>query len=522
MKRIRNSGSYTKTEGNNPGMLDYRYWPMLAVSALIEETEAVTLERGTETLPTSFILDLLPICILLLNKITRTSTTTHCGCLQCSVISSFPAAVAAPTSPPPPLPIPRAMAERNHHRSKSQLAKSLLSRVSSRGDTSREDVSDSGDAQGRQSIGESVASDSNISLQSTSRSTPRFRPHLSTTMSTGHTQDGPSRSPQGPPPAETSTSTDNAATLEQSVRLFRYFDALRKGDTTAISKAMKDHDSSHTLQGTTMLHLAIQVAEMPVIEFVLSNIAPSELKSGINARDKDGNTPLHLAAKLGRAAVVTLLLDHSEMNDSLTNLRGETPLDVAYSPEIFQQLQLARSLYIEANVKKIHAMVAGKDYGELERTLNDPRIRSNIDVNGNELATDKITLDSGGTLLHESARKKDIKLIQLLLMNGADPFKRDKKGKLPQDVTKDEKTRHILKRSPAAELAQRSVQEKTILGSASAAAGSSAQGDTALGTKDSREMKGYLKKWTNYSGGWKLRWFVLEEGVLSYYKHQGL
>ena len=33
-------------------------------------------------------------------------------------------------------------------------------------------------------------------------------------------------------------------------------------------------------------------------------------------------------------------------------------------------------------------------------------------------------------------------------------------------------------------------------------------------------MKGYLKKWTNYTSGYKLRWFVLEDGVLSYYKHQ--
>ena len=33
-------------------------------------------------------------------------------------------------------------------------------------------------------------------------------------------------------------------------------------------------------------------------------------------------------------------------------------------------------------------------------------------------------------------------------------------------------------------------------------------------------MKGYLKKWTNYTSGYKLRWLVLEEGVLSYYKHQ--
>lgn len=33
-------------------------------------------------------------------------------------------------------------------------------------------------------------------------------------------------------------------------------------------------------------------------------------------------------------------------------------------------------------------------------------------------------------------------------------------------------------------------------------------------------MKGYLKKWTNYTSGYKPRWFVLEDGVLSYYKHQ--
>jgi hypothetical protein len=42
------------------------------------------------------------------------------------------------------------------------------------------------------------------------------------------------------------------------------------------------------------------------------------------------------------------------------------------------------------------------------------------------------------------------------------------------------------------------------------------------GSKDAREMKGYLKKWTNYTSGYKLRWFVLEDGVLSYYKHQGM
>lgn len=31
-------------------------------------------------------------------------------------------------------------------------------------------------------------------------------------------------------------------------------------------------------------------------------------------------------------------------------------------------------------------------------------------------------------------------------------------------------------------------------------------------------MQGVLHKWVNYGKGWRSRWFVLEDGVLSYYK----
>jgi hypothetical protein len=30
-------------------------------------------------------------------------------------------------------------------------------------------------------------------------------------------------------------------------------------------------------------------------------------------------------------------------------------------------------------------------------------------------------------------------------------------------------------------------------------------------------MEGYLNKWTNYLNGWQMRWFILNDGVLSYY-----
>ena len=86
-------------------------------------------------------------------------------------------------------------------------------------------------------------------------------------------------------------------------------------------------------------------------------------------------------------------------------------------------------------------LAAQKDYKSIETLLIEPRVEGALDVNTLELATDPATVQSGGTLLHEAARQKDIQLAQLLLMHGADPFRRDKRGKLPQDVTKDERTR---------------------------------------------------------------------------------
>lgn len=335
----------------------------------------------------------------------------------------------------------------------------------------------------------------------------------SNNLSREHTDDPPS-SRDGLELKQTHTSghqPSGSLTIDQSVRTFRLFEILRNGDTTAISKAIKECRDSEAL-GTSILHLAIQCAEPQVVEYVLSN---SDLD--VNAKDRDGNTPLHLAAQLGRLSFVKDLIERPNINDAITNYRGQIPLDLARTPEIFQQLQLARSLFVDAKTREIQNLVTQGDYDKLEQLLAEPRVQGTVDVNSLDLVVDRNTSLTGGTLLHEAARRKDTKLIQILLMNGADPFRRDRKGKLPQDVTKDDRTKAIVKKSPAAVIAQRGIQEKAILGNHGGHSG----GDVSVGGKDAREMKGYLKKWTNYTGGYKLRWFVLEDGVLSYYKHQG-
>lgn len=422
----------------------------------------------------------------------------------------------------------------SHKRSKSALALSILHRDKSKTEDREDDNRSCEDGSPTSTVASSSYTNgqrhhhSSLSLTNI-RSNTRRKAGPDMTDSPSASREGnletvvsnQSEESSGKPGSPGATE-NGGVSLEQSVRAFRLFEILRNGDTTAISKAIresKDQQGMATASGTTILHLAIQCAEPQVVEYVLS----SGDEIDINARDREGNTPLHLAAQLGRDSIVRALLDRPEIDDSVVNYRGQAPLDLARTPEIFQQLQLARSLFIDSKTKEIQDLVTQGNYEKLEKVLEEPRVEGSLDVNSLELVTDMATAQTGGTLLHEGARKKDTKLIQILLMHGADPFRRDKKGKLPQDVTKDDKTRAILKKSPAAVIAQRGIQERAILGNTAAQANSGRAGgaEVALASKDAREMKGYLKKWTNYTGGYKLRWFVLEDGVLSYYKHQG-
>lgn len=314
-----------------------------------------------------------------------------------------------------------------------------------------------------------------------------------------------------------------AKSVEETVRTFRLYEALRNGDTMAISRTIRESVEEGSDARSSILHLAVQCAELEVMEYILSTTTSNPNSTSglpyldINHRDPNtGNTPLHMAAHLGRTEVVSLLLKQPDINDSLHNYNNRTPLEIARTPAIFQMLQLARSMFLETTTDKLNHLVAAQSYAEIDALLSVPRVKGLLDLNTLEPPTN----GGGSTLLHDAARRRDTTLIELLLLHGADPFRRDKRGKLPQDVTKDEKTKIMLKKSPAAKAAARGIEERAVLGSAAEVAASGEGIAPGIAGKEGREMKGYLKKWTNYGSGYKLRWFVLEDGVLSYYKHQ--
>lgn len=224
----------------------------------------------------------------------------------------------------------------------------------------------------------------------------------------------------------TGTAGGQPASIEASVKVFRVYEALRSGNPAVVTNIIRDTTSGgqSPLQGTTILHIAIQCADDAIVEQVLA-ASPRN----INAREsKDGNTALHLAAAMNRPAIVQLLLNQNGIDESVTNYHGKTALDMAKSPEVYEQLQLARSLYTDAQIKKCQRLVAAKDYSALEEMLVDDHFKSAVDINGPEIASEKSVVASGGTLLHQAAIQRDTKLVEMLLLNGADPFKRDRKG----------------------------------------------------------------------------------------------
>lgn len=301
-------------------------------------------------------------------------------------------------------------------------------------------------------------------------------------------------------------------TISKPLLKLKLLESLRQGDFASLQELLRtqftpsgDPDVKEVRQ--LILHYAVQVAPIQLIKEIISHWLSDEIiRLDINHQDADGNTPLHLAAYQSRGDVVSLLLDQPGVNDCITNNSGLQPIEMCKNLNIAQMMQIKRADYVAEVAQEFRLAFNNRDFGHLETILSNPRNNELLDINGMDPQT-------GDTVLHEFVKKKDVSMCRWILDHGGDPFKRDRKGRLPIDllgkVASTEPTN--ANSSPELELKrilERAAREQSVI-------------DVANNLHEPPTYKGYLRKWTNFAQGYRLRWFVLgPDGMLSYYKDQ--
>ncbi|KAJ8082725.1 hypothetical protein PM082_008581 [Marasmius tenuissimus] len=276
--------------------------------------------------------------------------------------------------------------------------------------------------------------------------------------------------------------------------------ALRSGDPALIhpflneiSKDKRKSTDGNFDTGAAALHLAIRCGSVETIRLLLSHRAISP--NGIYPITS-GTTPLHLAASLGRADVVNLLFEQDGINDSLQDAKGRSCKEVAKGKDVVNAIENSREFLNASYRSMLHSYIMSPQSSppspSLISLLESPRVKF-VDLS-------YLDDDHGTSLLHEAAKRKDLRLIELAVRAGADVFVRDRRGKVAYEGTgKDDRVRVFLR--------QFANHDTTLI-------------HTPAPSEPPQTLKGYLNKYTNVAKGYNTRWFVLQDGVLSYYRHQ--
>lgn len=350
-------------------------------------------------------------------------------------------------------------------------------------------------------------------------------------------------------------STEQESTISKPLLKLKLLNVLRKGSFNDLYQLLdtqfvpRDNPIVREV-AHLILHYAVQVAPLQLIKDIINHKDQFD-KLGfnfdfidINEKDNAGNTPLHMAAFQSRADVVSYLMDLPDINDTIINHLNLQPVDMCKDLNVAQLMQIKRSNYIAEIASEFRTAFNNRDFQHLESILSKPRNFNLLDINGMDPQT-------GDTVLHEFVKKRDVIMCRWLLEHGADPFKRDAKGRLPLDLLKkvdipsgssgtvdsisnkatattklaiDMELKKLLEKSAM----EQSVIDITGINVANFPTSSNSENKIVINSEPSFNripspptFKGYLKKWTNFAQGYKLRYFILsDDGRLSYFIDQ--
>lgn len=160
---------------------------------------------------------------------------------------------------------------------------------------------------------------------------------------------------------------------------------------------------------------------------------------------------------------MNLLLEQEDTDDSLVDAHGKSCRDVARNREIIRMIDGKHPYSTSAVITEPHhadVLVDSRSFlnanyrsllhsyilsplseppsPALISLLESPRIKA-VDLS-------YLDNDSGTSLLHEAARRKDLRLIELAVRAGADVFVRNRRGKTAQETAgKDDRVKVFLR-----------------------------------------------------------------------------
>lgn len=88
-------------------------------------------------------------------------------------------------------------------------------------------------------------------------------------------------------------------------------------------------------------------------------------------------------------------------------------------------------------MKALFKAVHKQKLKEIQEIFNNPRSSALIDLNSSN--------SYGDTILHVAARTENEEIVRLFLKLGADPFMKNRKGKIPIELARKANVRNLLK-----------------------------------------------------------------------------
>lgn len=212
-------------------------------------------------------------------------------------------------------------------------------------------------------------------------------------------------------------------------------DAIREGNIDNIKTYVAKKGEtleSFRVEGNSLLHLSVQYGPSNLTAMLIPLV-------DVNVRrNSDGYTALHLAAAVGRIATIEALLrPDSAIDETITNEAGETPIAVACSKSVATAIKYGITRFAETMARELFLAINRRDVEGVRKVLENPRTVRCLNVN---------ELDpSGDNFLHRAAKMGSLEIVMLLMAAGADPYKKNRQGKMSFELATNEAVRRSLK-----------------------------------------------------------------------------